>query len=315
MSVVESGGCSTREAAVISLVPALFSFAFFKCARSVFGSMLSAHLKKHPAQAKQWRLLSGESLKMPIALPVVMTTAPRWNPHALIATLGPLPVKQDIRIHVDAADRSANAWTIVLYSMPDRDTVTSVGSIDGPAPGGWRTIPLKPGLYGLAVRYYGWKSEIELPKIDVDGSSVVQAQPHASASNDFYKEIKDRRGIFYSCLHYYVYPMLKYRHWLPPDFVERQYLPVGNPETEFFYGILRAGERLRMETDVAVLRSFAVYLTIYNRASFPIVWYAVIDAVHTTSPVLQKASYLVRIHKSDNGAAVFDRKRFCVTTV
>ena len=315
MPYFESDSGFSWEAVLISLLPAVVSFGFFKTVRSVFGRILSAHLKKHPEQAKQWRLLSKESLQTPIALPVVMTTAPRWNPHALIATLGPFPVKQGIRIHVDAADRSAKAWTIVVYSMPGRRTVTSVGSIDGPVPGGWRTIPLSPGLYGLAARYYGWKSEIELPNIEVDGSLLVQAQRHSNANNDFYKDLRDRRGILYTGLHYYVYPMLKYRNWFSTDFVERQYLPVGNPETEFVYGILRPGESLRMETDAAILRSFDIYLTIYNRASFPIIWYRVTDAVHTTGGIAQKACYLIRIHKSDNSAVTFDRKRLRVTTV
>jgi hypothetical protein len=278
------------------------------------GALLSAHMKKHPEEARAWRVLTKKSLSAPIALPVVMTTAPRWNPHALISTSGPFPVKGEMRIYVESAERSTAFWTIVVYSMPGRKTVASVGSLDGPAPGGWRTVPLRSGEYGLAARYYGWKQEVELPTIEADGIAIVQASRQLSGSNDLYDDLRGRNGLFYRCLHYYVYTMLQFRSHLPAGFVERNYLPVGNPETEFFYGALNRGEILHLELDPAVSRSFGVYLTVYNRASFPILWHSVAESPHSTIAMTRKASYLVRIHKIASGGPAFDRSWIRVTT-
>src|SRR5688572_20978119 len=106
--------------AILEIPLALLSFIFFKVARFCVGIVLLLHMKRHPEHAKAWRVLSKESLRVPIALPMVMTSGPRWNPHALIGTLGPLLVAKELRILVESANRSATAWTMVIYSFPGR---------------------------------------------------------------------------------------------------------------------------------------------------------------------------------------------------
>jgi len=300
---------------ILTVPLALLSFAFFKITRFVMGGLVSSHMKKHPEDARTWRVLSRKTLNTPIALPVIMTSAPRWNPHALISTVGPFPVSRGMRIRMESAQRSAAAWTIVIYSMPGRKTVASIGSLDGVPADGWRTVALQSGRYGMAVRYYGWRDEVELPEVEVDGATVVASVRQPSDGNNFYEDLKGRDGAFLKALQYYAWVMVYFRNYLSTSFVEKNYLPVGNPETEFFYGALRPGEQLRIELDSPVLRSFNVYLTVYNVASFPILWHSVREAPHITARMTEKASYLIRVHRTASDGPALDRKWVRATTI
>ena len=130
---------------------------------------------------------------------------------------------------------------------------------------------------------------------------------HANLRYFFYDRDNIGDHFFYLCLHYYVWTMLLYRNFLPARTVERHYLPLGNPDTEFFFGTVRAAEALRIVLKPKVLTSYEVYLTFYSRASFPVSWQALLHEENVTQPVDRPCSYLVRVRKSRPSVDLFDR--------
>ena len=78
----------------------------------------------HPAQATTWRTLDGPAVSRPFNLLALMTSAPRWNTHALIALAGPLhiqPVPPDIRQPSDPRTGGAFPIPVSRHSCIPRE--------------------------------------------------------------------------------------------------------------------------------------------------------------------------------------------------
>jgi hypothetical protein len=280
---------------------ALASLLLYVLVRWTLRRVANRHYSRQKEQARRWRPLSADTLRKLLALPVLMTSAPRWNPHAVIATLGPLSVRETLTVDVEAARRSAEVWSIVVYTFPGFRTVASIDSLDA-CPGSTRSVSLKPGRYWIGLRYYCWKGDVVLPGVAVDGSPAVEAMPLPGDVNAFYRELPGRRSWFYLALHYHVWLLLRLKAWLPRSLVASLFLPVGNPGTVFLYGALRRGERLVVEASEETLRQADVYLTFYDRASFPVAWEAVSRTRHETVPVPAPRTYLLRTQPRVAGA-------------
>ena len=276
----------------MTILLAALSFCFYHVNRIVLLGVQLLYFRFAPQAVKSWRVISGESLRRPLFLPIVMTTGPRWNPHAIIAGAGPFTVREKLRIGARTADASAKAWTVVVNAFPSFRTVGSLGSLTG----GNDEIRLPPGRYTLVVRYYEWTGEPSLPAVEVDGTRLIESSPLSRDSNEFFRSLSGRTSLYYLGLHYYISVLLRHEQWFPAGFVRSQYLPVGNPESHFFYGPLNPGERLNVERVLPLLSSHRVYLTIYNRASFPIFWCAINVSVRQFDPVEGGAHYLIRAH-------------------
>ena len=73
---------------------------------------------------------------------VLMTKAPRWNTHAIIGTLGPFMVENDLSLEVASANNSAKSWFAIFYSFPNYDTIDTIASkVDNQEQ--WQSIKLK----------------------------------------------------------------------------------------------------------------------------------------------------------------------------
>jgi hypothetical protein len=292
-----------RRFAVAWEIPlALMSFVFYQISRFCVQRLIHLNAIVSTAQSRRWRVFCAEEARSPLNLLAVMTSGPRLNTHAIVATVGPLQVKRTLRIHVAAAARSAASWTVVVYTAPSHRTVASAGSIGTPSSEPWQAIALPPGRYRLALRYYQWSDRVELPAVEVDGIEAVPARIVPADVNDFYNDLAKRSNFVYLCLHYYVGTLLRYRALLPRSLVEREYLPVGNPETTFYYGFVSGGEALAVELDAGLLKTHDVYFTLYNRASFPIQWYVLTEPQHITSPSPCDGTYLIRVHRRARSA-------------
>lgn len=272
------------------------SFAFYRVVRSAMRLLLHARDRLHRADATGWQVLDGSAVRKPFNLLALMTSAPRWNTHAVIALAGPLRVGRTLAIHTAAAAESAKSWTIVVHAEPAHDMVASIGALDAGEGGAWRTIELPAGTYRLALRYYQWSQSAELPAIKVDGTAVVAPLEVPAGANDFYREMAGRSNALYVFLHSYVCTLLRYRRWFPAAFADREYLPAGNPQTTFHYGFVQAGTRLAIELADGLLDTHDVYFTAYNRASFPVLWYPLTASSHRTQPVPATGTYLIRVH-------------------
>lgn len=280
-------------AAEATLAP--LSFLAYRAARFGVQGLVRLHDRSHPAQASVWQILDAQAVK-PFNLLALMTSAPRWNTHALIALAGPLTARHTLRVHAATAARSAPSWTIVVHAEPGHRIVASLGPSGDKDAGAWQALELPPGTYRLALRYYQPYPAAELPAVEVDGSQAVTSAAVPDDANSFYQTLAGRKSILYLCLHSYVCTLLRHRRWFPRSFVEREYLPAGNPQTEFRYGFVPAGTRLTIEMDPALLEANDVYFTAYNRASFPVAWYPLTESQHRTRVFARDGTYLIRIH-------------------
>ena len=245
--------------------------------------------------ALDWQTLS-EALRQRLALPYIMVTGPRWNPHALISHVGPFQLATSLRIKLDTAHQSAQTWTLIINHAEDLCPVAVIDASDVPREEVWYEQALPPGRYLAVLRYYEWTATPRLPEMTLDHQRRIPERAVAPNENDYVSGLRDKGGIFYACLHYYVLEMLRLRRYLPTSFVRREYLPVGNPETVFDYGDLRLGQCLEISSSQGIPAGHRLYLTIYNRSSFPVSWSEVRTLPHRTSPFATKGSYLWRLH-------------------
>ncbi len=290
---------------------AAVSFLFHRLMKYIMQAGLllrdAVHAVAGPSKNQQWIVLSNEDmLARPGALPLIMTTAPRWNTHAILATLSPLVVRHTLEIDTLAADRSAGSWTIVICTYAGRRTLTSIGSHSSHSTGGRAQIHLKPGKYWLGLRYYAWRSEVQLPAVGTDGKSVTAGRKISPETNSFYRDLHTRSNLFYLALHYYVFVLLSYPGLFSERFIRRELLPMGNPETEFLWGVLRKGESLQVQLSPESLPGWNVLLTVYSQASFPIHSEHVRDSeVRFLAPA--SCIYLFRVNRKNPGEKVFPR--------
>lgn len=285
-----------RLATFGEIVVAPLSFLLYRTVRFAMRRLVQLQAFLPAGRTSRWQVLDGQTVRRPFNLLALMTSAPRWNTHAIISLTGSVRVRQTVRIHAATAETSAASWTVVVHEEPSHRIVASVGSIDGPSADGWRSLDVPSGKYRLALRYYGWSEPVVLPTVEVDGAVAVESMTIPADSNDFYHGLSSRGGLFYTWLHSYVCTLLRYRDRFPRSFVEGEYLPAGNPQTTFHYGFLPAAARLDIELCDHLLGSHDAYLTVYNRASFPLLWYSLVDNHHLTPPTTTDGSYLIRLH-------------------
>jgi hypothetical protein len=269
------------------------SFAFFHAVKWLLNRLRRARDRNQ--ESLDWRTIS-EVLGQPLALPYIMVTGPRWNPHALISSVGPFQVKHGLRIRADTAHRSAQMWTLVIYRASDSDTVASIDSNSVAPDDVWREQTLPPGRYSGILRYYEWSTDPRLPEIEIDSSRRIPERSVPPNENDYLGRLRNKNGFFYACLHYYMLEILRLRRYLPESFVRREYLPVGNPETVFLYGDLRRGQCIEITSIHGIPEGHRLYLTIYNRSSFPVIWSEVRSLPYRTQHAEVPGSYLLRLH-------------------
>jgi hypothetical protein len=286
---------------------AIASRFLFLCTRFVLRRIARLHFRLAKKDASRWQVLGEDLFRHSLALPVIMTEGPRWNTHAVIGRVGPLSVRQSLAVQTSLADASAQAWTIVVYSFPDHRTVATLRPESPAAGDGWTSTPLSEGRYCLILRYYQPSPAARLPAVAVDGEPHVSSLSVPDHTNDFYQRLRGRRRGFYTWLHYHAYVALRYRHWLPRKSVERMYLPVGNPETQFQYGALAESEHMQISIAQGCLDAFDVYITIYDLASFPLVWKRLEVERSELGPFSQRCTFLIRFHpKTADAPAVTD---------
>jgi hypothetical protein len=281
------------------VLPTLASFAFQRAARTVFrlGASLSMPLRR---DTSRWKVLSADFVRRPLVLPFMMLTGPRWNTHALIATLGPIRVARELEVNLTPL-RSARSWTVVLYSFPGFKTAAALGPTDSISTGGLARVALKPARYMVGLRCYGWSDPTGLPAIAVDGRPVVAPASVSYDPDALLQVLRGRTGLFYQLSQYYLRLLVKYKDFLPRRFVDGEFLPVGNPETYFHYGLVDVNRSLHLDINSDLFRFTDVYFTMYNLSSFPTMWCQV-QAAHSEIPAAPEPRYyLLRLQRHSIG--------------
>lgn len=281
------------------------SFLFFRATRALLGWRDVGQ----PISTSGW-IRYEEQVATPFGLARLMTTAPRWNPHIVAGFTSPFTAKRSITLRVADARASAECWTLFAYRFPELTVLETLTHVSTVHQSHVIKVP-QPGMYQVGVRYYRARGTVALPEIVVDDERRTPTRliERAEETSDlFYRDLQKRTGgrWFYGPLQHYVYPMLRFREWLPPDFVEREFLPVGNPSSKFAYGIVDPGERVIVELDKNILDTHEVNLTFYDRRSFPVSWHRIrpeslepgLDsrAYHRTKAASAQGFYLVRVH-------------------
>jgi hypothetical protein len=282
---------------------ALASFLLLRATRRLLEWRVSRREARHPRDCARWDVFSAERLRRPLELPVLMVQAPRWNPHAIIATAGPFAASGSFRVRRAPLAESAGLWILLCYRKPGYRRVALVTSLDSGPSAEWIDVAVDPGRYILVLRYYRYAAEVTLPEVEVDGVPLIPKLSVPASVNAFYDDLARRGGLFYRLLHYYVHVLLRYRHLLHESFVKREYLPAGNPSTEFHYGLMPPRGRLRVEAPAEVLATHEVLVTFYSSASFPVAWSRATEPDGVVDPGSPRTkSYLVRVQPARAGA-------------
>jgi hypothetical protein len=106
---------------------ALVSYCFHEPMVILVRGLMRYHAKMtvHAHVPLKWRTMS-DDIKKPGSLPILAVLGPRWNCHALLATLSPIPVRQTLSVdlaglgdglgsHVDVVFRKIPAIASILY--------------------------------------------------------------------------------------------------------------------------------------------------------------------------------------------------------
>jgi hypothetical protein len=119
---------------------------------------------------------------------------------------------------------------------------------------------------------YDGTESARLPRVKLDGKQLpAEALTYSSGNLAFNKEIRGKQKIYHLAMQWHVFSLLYARSFLPAQLIRDVYLPVGNPETQWLYGLVRAGFALRVRVaDGAMIRDHLIFVTTYNRASLPV---------------------------------------------
>jgi hypothetical protein len=205
---------------------------------------------------------------------IVSVLAPRWNCHALLARLSPIWIDRSLTLELAGFGSQADSWSLVLY-----DVSLKMQQWVGSATISEKTVTwhLLPAAYSLSLRYYTDSDDIEVPTVVIDGSVRVVGGKIAGEATRYKRHletIRNRSGPISRLLHYYVFYGLS-RKEKCAALLRRQFLPMGNPDTEWNYGHLAVGERLRIHSNHAHQQAYNTYVCYYNWASFPVEWHRI----------------------------------------
>ena len=287
----------------------LASWLFYRLVRLVLGMGLVMRSRRaEKTSLLAWRVLSRDLLARRGYLePIVI--APRWNTAALAASGGPFEVAGRLELDREALDRTAEHWSIMLYAVPSPfagplvTLARHVNRLSAP-PGGERlTFELAPRRYWISLRLYCWSGPVTLPRIWVDGVPATEPLVAAADANDFYRDLHRRTSPFLMALQWHCFVLVKWCRLLPRRMVERILLPVGDPETDFRYGVLATGESLEIEVAAEALATHLVFYTAYNRASLPVAWLRVAAPRLAAPRAAEPCFYLLRVIRCRRQAA------------
>ena len=104
---------------------------------------------------------------------------------------------------------------------------------------------------------------------------------------------------FYFLLQYYVFYLLKHQSRFSIDWIRKEFLPVGNPETAFLYGYVRKGSSVKIHCQHGCLEKLLVFLTLFNEASFPEMWTQIQQENVSLERTKNPGAYVIRIVSRD----------------
>ena len=251
----------------------------------------------HSEKVPKWSFLDAEAIKK--TLPFIMLVGPRWNTHAYFCNAMRIKVERRLTVRCPDAEM-VPLWSAVILDV-NRTAHHHVGTTELPTGQESFELKLPTGFYSFMCRYYDFRPGAMTPELWVDGTPVVlQTALPNDASTEIYETVRNRTGLFYRALAGYLYPLLCFRRWVSEGFVNRSFLPVGNPDTTFKFDVVERGERLRIEVPSELLATHLVMFTSYNRASFPVHWFRLEENSVDTEPMPCRGFWLLRVQPKES---------------
>ncbi len=290
-----------HSAALLWRLPlAIASFLFKRACAVVLRAILLIGSGLSRQRFDHWRITTQATVRTPLFVPLVMTTGPRWNAHALTANVGPLRIARNLGVDVAGLNRAAAIWSLTAYSVPDFRERLFLSSADsaGDAP----ELALKQGRYLIGVRMYELHPAPAMPQLVIDGDLLIPAQAIPADANDFLCTLVRRRPRwYYTWLQYYVHVMLRHSRTPWPIWVRREFLPVGNVGTRFEFGLLAPGKTLAIAADRFGIEDCKLYVTVYDKRSFPIAWRTLRSDAEVLPALSTSAYFVVRCQAIGKG--------------
>lgn len=140
----------------------------------------------------------------------------------------------------------------------------------------------------------------------VDGDVVAESILCSRKTLSLYGNLRKQEDIILLAHHWYLFPLVSARRWLPRRFVDQQMLPDSSARslaTGILYGVVLEGYDLAIAVDPKVSEMHLVLCTMYNRASLPIACDKEVRGVSTIVPdVREDGLWLVRIIPLDGSS-------------
>lgn len=251
------------------LVLCVGSFICFRIARFLVRVIILIRNRLRLNKPAGWMGFS-ELVAKPWGVAFLVITAPRWNCHATIALTDSFPVHSRICVPLRGANESAEAYSFVIY--PESGAPFTLPLDEGGT--SEMAMNLSPGRYRIGARYYGSCEDPEFPAIHADGVEVISGRVIVAERERYRQQLtslRARESRVCRMLHYYVFYFLTLR--VGSDaFMKREFLPVGNPDTEFEYDAIRKGDVCEIARDESTHGDRRIYVTLYNCQSFPVFW-------------------------------------------
>ncbi|MBN2531237.1 MAG: hypothetical protein JXB88_00020 [Spirochaetales bacterium] len=239
----------------------------------------------------------GEALnKNPKALLYGSIWGPRWNCHAVIGTTGIFKVQSTLEVSSRTLQEASDAWTIVIYDKSNK-TIGHMSSSDTNGNDDWIKKCLECGEYSLTLRYYNPGPRAGFPEVRVDNAELISSRAigdEREIYDGFLNSIRNKNGLFFRLLHYYMFFLLEWKN-VSADLIRKEFLPVGNPATQYYYGIIHKNEIMEINSELELLKDAYIYLTLYNTSSFPISWDMVETSCYKSNVMTVNGYYLIRI--------------------
>ncbi len=279
-----------NSARIAGMCPIQFSAFFNKLYKSRYIERYRA--MEHKNYSLNWTALS-DLISTEEGVNYLRIVGPRWNCFALIGSLGPIAVENNIALKTDSLSAQSDSWSIIIYS----ESLKTVGCFSSVDYDSGEEIMLPPGKYIVNVRFYSDSDTLYCPGVMIDGNTLISECSFPGERKRYQRLLSaiasDQQPIYF-WQQYYIF------HWLsnPSSYdyesVRNEFLPVGDPNNYFDFGALFSGQSLTLSISPETVDSFRIYLVYFNEMSLPVFWGQVSDLSWCGGAVEKDGAYLIR---------------------
>uniref|UniRef100_A0A7S4B1Z4 Uncharacterized protein n=1 Tax=Chrysotila carterae TaxID=13221 RepID=A0A7S4B1Z4_CHRCT len=279
-------GCLAFPLLLLEVPLAVLSYLTYIAFKVPFVAFIDKQHNPASAQERQplWLATQAKSLvnndfHSTLAILYNLCVGPRWNTHTSVHWCFVKLDSGSADFELENIQMNGCSWQAIWYG-PSHETIAScTASADE---GEWVKVHVQlnksshegiPIRIGLRMYLHGTTTNMSLPRVRVDGVELKPGRERVvfakSENLAFNYLLREKQTLLHLALQWHVYTMLCCRLYLPASLVRTVYLPVGNPETQWLYGPIKAGYSLCFSLQGSVLTEHLVFCTVYSRASMP----------------------------------------------